>query len=77
MKHCIVWLIKCYQRTFSPDHGWGRLIYPSAGCRYYPSCSEYARQSILKQGVARGTWEAAKRLWRCHPWAEGGIDQPA
>lgn len=43
-------------------------------CRFYPSCSEYARQAILKHGLCRGSLLALKRLGRCHPWSKGGYD---
>ena len=43
-------------------------------CRFQPTCSEYARQSIQKYGVIRGGWLTFKRLCRCHPWAKGGYD---
>ena len=43
-------------------------------CRFYPSCSQYARQSILRFGLLRGGWLALKRLGRCHPWHPGGFD---
>lgn len=66
--------IKVYQRTLSPDHGWGRLLLPHAGCRYYPSCSAYTYEAVAQFGVARGLTLGLKRLARCHPWAQGGFD---
>lgn len=52
------------------------LISPLYGdvCRYYPSCSHYALQAIQGHGVAKGVWLGSKRIARCHPWAEGGVD---
>lgn len=52
------------------------LISPLYGdvCRYYPSCSRYALESIQQHGVIRGVWLGSRRLARCHPWAVGGID---
>lgn len=44
------------------------------GCRYTPTCSEYAKEAILELGATKGTWKAIKRLSRCHPWSEGGYD---
>ncbi len=43
-------------------------------CRFYPSCSEYAACAIKKHGLSRGIFLSIKRLLRCHPFCEGGID---
>lgn len=59
-------VLRFYKRFISP-------LFPPA-CRFYPSCSEYAAQSIAKHGMLRGGILAAKRLARCHPWHEGGFD---
>lgn len=58
-------------------HGYQLLLSPLLGshCRYYPSCSHYAVTSINRFGVIRGGWLALKRILRCHPWHEGGIDE--
>ncbi len=58
--------IRLYQIVLSP-------ALPRS-CRFYPSCSQYARQAVLKHGVARGGWLAAARLVRCNPWNPGGVD---
>jgi uncharacterized protein len=49
---------------------------PLAGgcCRFYPTCSCYAHEAIEKHGAARGLWLASKRLARCHPFNDGGVD---
>ena len=44
------------------------------GCRYLPTCSEYAAEAIARHGAVRGTWLAAGRLLRCHPWGRHGVD---
>ncbi|MGD8290556.1 MAG: membrane protein insertion efficiency factor YidD [Desulfobacterales bacterium] len=59
----IIWV---YQYTLSP------LIGPR--CRFYPSCSEYARQAIDRHGTLNGLFLAAKRILRCHPFHPGGVD---
>jgi len=59
-------LIGAYRRWVSP------LLPPA--CRFYPSCSEYTRDAIAQHGPFRGTALAARRLVRCHPWCEGGLD---
>lgn len=43
-------------------------------CRFYPSCSDYAREAIQYHGAARGTYLAVRRLCRCHPFSAGGVD---
>ena len=60
--------IRLYQRAISP-------AIPNR-CKYYPSCSEYAVQSIRRFGILRGIVLAAWRLLRCNPWSHGGVDFP-
>jgi putative membrane protein insertion efficiency factor len=43
-------------------------------CRYVPSCSQYAREAVESHGAGRGSWLAARRLCRCHPWGGHGYD---
>jgi len=43
-------------------------------CRFYPTCSCYAHEAVETHGAVRGSWLAVKRLARCHPFAEGGVD---
>lgn len=43
-------------------------------CRYWPSCSVYAAEALERHGAARGSWLAARRLGRCHPWGGHGVD---
>lgn len=52
------------------------LISPFLGscCRFYPSCSDYAYESLIKHGLFSGGGLAFKRLSRCHPFCSGGID---
>jgi putative membrane protein insertion efficiency factor len=56
--------------------GYQRLISPLLGqnCRFYPSCSQYAKEAVLKHGVLRGVQLAAQRIVRCNPWNPGGVD---
>lgn len=44
------------------------------GCRYWPTCSEYAMQAIEQHGALRGSWMMLARLARCHPYSAGGVD---
>ena len=66
MKHLLVWLIRAYQYLISPWVG--------NQCRFYPTCSEYARIAIAEHGSFRGSWLAVRRVIKCHPWHEGGMD---
>ena len=52
------------------------LISPWLGnnCRYQPSCSQYALDALRLHGAFRGSWLAAKRIGRCHPWGGSGYD---
>ena len=60
-----------YQRWLSPAlHSLG-----PGGCRYLPTCSEYAKGAIATHGPARGVMLALLRLLRCHPFARGGLDE--
>jgi len=59
----LVWL---YRLTISPWLG--------ANCRYQPTCSEYALEALREHGAFRGTWLAARRIGRCHPWGGSGYD---
>ena len=45
-----------------------------SNCRYQPTCSAYALEALEKHGPFKGTWLAAKRIGRCHPWGGSGID---
>ncbi|MHB1445090.1 MAG: membrane protein insertion efficiency factor YidD [Acidimicrobiales bacterium] len=43
-------------------------------CRYLPSCSAYAVEALERHGAIRGSWLAARRVARCHPWGGHGVD---
>ena len=66
LRALLLGLIAGYRRFVSP-------LLPRA-CRFYPSCSEYASEAIARHGVVRGGVLSARRLARCHPWCEGGVD---
>lgn len=44
-------------------------------CRYHPTCSQYALDSLKKHGALKGCWLSIKRIARCHPWGGSGIDE--
>ena len=59
-------LITVYRYALSPLLG--------QRCRFHPSCSVYAAEALTKYGAIRGSWLAAKRVCRCHPFHPGGHD---
>jgi hypothetical protein len=66
MKTVLLGLLRAYQYALRPLLG--------ANCRFYPSCSDYAREAIERHGAARGVWLASRRVARCHPYHAGGYD---
>jgi hypothetical protein len=65
-------VIRAYQLTVSPAQIF--LFGPAGGCRFTPTCSQYAMDAIRAQGAMAGGWLAAKRICRCHPWGRCGHD---
>ena len=59
-------LVRAYRLFLSPGLG--------ASCRFEPTCSAYALQALQRHGAAAGSYLAACRLARCHPWCEPGFD---
>lgn len=69
MKKILVCLIEKYQKYIS-------LFFESKGvkCKFYPSCSEYMKQAIIKYGVLKGFFLGIKRILKCNPFSKGGYD---
>ena len=61
-----VFLVKTYQNIISP-------LFPPT-CRYTPTCSEYAIQSLKKYGLVKGVYLSIKRIVNCHPLGGSGYD---
>lgn len=68
-------LVALYQKTLSPDHGFFKRFFPHGYCKYHPTCSQYAKESVLKHGVIYGSVKAVWRFLRCNPWSKGGVDR--
>ena len=66
MKKVLLAAVRGYQYALRPMLG--------ANCRFYPSCSDYAREAIERHGALRGSWLATRRVCRCHPYHPGGFD---
>ena len=66
MKVVLLALIRGYQYLFQPLLG--------SNCRFAPSCSDYAREAVLKHGALKGAALTVRRVLRCHPYHPGGYD---
>ena len=69
MKKISVFLINSYQKYIST---W--LQKKNIHCKFYPSCSEYTKQAILKYGFIKGCLLGMYRILRCNPFSKGGYD---
>lgn len=68
MKHFCIFLIELYRKYISP-------LKSKPSCRFYPSCSCYALEAYNKHGFFGGTYLSIRRVLRCNPFCEGGIDR--
>ena len=59
-------LIRGYQLIISPLLG--------SNCRFMPTCSEYAMESLRSYGLIKGSYLTIKRIGKCHPWGGHGYD---
>jgi putative membrane protein insertion efficiency factor len=66
MQRLFLILIGAYRYLISPFLG--------SHCRFHPTCSAYAHEAIVRHGAMRGGWLTLRRIGRCHPWHEGGLD---
>ena len=66
MQQALVGIVKGYRLFLSPWLG--------SACRFEPTCSIYSIQALETHGAAKGSYLTLKRLGRCHPWCEGGLD---
>ncbi|MFA5082648.1 MAG: membrane protein insertion efficiency factor YidD [Hydrogenophilaceae bacterium] len=65
-QRALIGAIRVYQIALSPYFG--------SQCRFYPTCSEYAKEAVAKHGALKGGWLAIRRIGRCHPYHPGGHD---
>jgi putative membrane protein insertion efficiency factor len=72
VQHILIFAIRAHRLTISPAQSF--LFGPTGGCRFTPTCSQYAMDAIREHGVMAGSWLAVKRICRCHPWGRCGHD---
>lgn len=65
MKKILLKLIELYQSMPLSSH---------SNCKFYPTCSNYAKQAIMAHGTSKGIILAVKRILKCNPFSKGGID---
>lgn len=68
MRKIAILLINFYQKVIS------RYIFVEAHCRFYPTCSEYAKEAYEKYNFFKATFLTIKRILKCHPFHKGGYD---
>ena len=66
MVKLLIFLIKVYQKCFSP------CFRPH--CRFTPTCSMYTIDALYKFGFFKGTLLSFKRILKCRPGKGGGFD---
>jgi len=66
LKSLLISLVKGYRFFLSPWLG--------SACRFEPTCSRYALDALQLHGAAAGSYLVTRRLLRCHPWCDGGLD---
>jgi uncharacterized protein len=71
MTRFLLYLLALYRRWLSP----AMHSISVGGCKYLPTCSEYAEVAILRHGPVRGVLLASWRLLRCNPFSKGGQDE--
>lgn len=77
MKKPVSFLVSLPQKTLmSIVKAYRLLLSPSLGsaCRFEPSCSAYSLEALDRHGAATGSYLTLRRLARCHPWCDGGLD---
>ncbi len=72
-RHIAVLVLRIYRLAISPVLA--ALTVPlGMGCRFTPTCSQYALEAVQQHGVVKGSTLALRRLCRCHPWGPWGPD---
>ena len=66
MRSLLIGILKLYQYFLSPLFG--------QNCRFHPTCSQFAVEAIGEHGVFKGVYLSIRRILKCHPYTEGGLD---
>ncbi len=66
LRYPLIWFVR----------GWRRFISPLYGdvCKFHPTCSAYGLDALQVHGAVKGSWLTVRRIARCHPWSQGGVD---
>jgi len=71
LQHILIFAVRGYRLTLSPAQ---TFLFGAGGCRFTPTCSQYALEAVQTHGALTGSALAAKRICRCHPWGDCGHD---
>lgn len=66
MRHPLIWFVRFWRRFISPVYG--------DVCKFHPTCSAYGLEALQLHGSVKGSWLTLRRIARCHPWSDGGVD---
>jgi hypothetical protein len=72
LQHILIFSVRLYRWTISPAQVF--LFGSTGGCRFTPTCSQFALEAVREHGALAGGALAAKRICRCHPWGGHGHD---
>jgi putative membrane protein insertion efficiency factor len=72
LQHILIFTVRVYRWTISPAQVF--LFGSTGGCRFTPTCSQFAVEAVREHGALAGGTLAAKRICRCHPWGGCGLD---
>ena len=72
LQHILIFTVRVYRWTISPAQVF--LFGTTGGCRFTPTCSQFALAAVREHGALAGGALATKRICRCHPWGGGGHD---
>jgi putative membrane protein insertion efficiency factor len=71
LQHILIFAVRAWRLTVSPAQAY---LFGAGGCRFTPTCSQYALDAVRGRGAVAGTILSAKRICRCHPWGGHGHD---